>query len=320
MLGLPGRIPGITTPSSLPPSLGKQLLEPFQDGWGRLCSSAHRGGSSSSCRAGNAQFHPGITPAALPEQAATAALQNLFCLGQREPLPGLLHLEGSRALVKAAVSPSWHQPNTTTSYPGIWEGEAAFPHCSLPVPAIILEFPLATAADCPAGKGLSQYPILFMIFPPAVPFLLLFAAAAAACTAWAAPPSRRESLPPPLHSLAADVTSPKGQFRPISRLHPRQSRELSCSRRTQFDPSPQPPAPLFAQAQAPFALSAAIRGAEYSSTGNIPLLSGKRPGPSRASGSSSHSESPLNTSQLPAVPPGFFQAGIPLPVVCKALS
>lgn len=76
----PGRIPGITSPDSLPPSLGKQLLGPFQDGWRRPRSSAHRAGSSSSCRAGNAQFHAGVTPAALPERArpraATAALQD----------------------------------------------------------------------------------------------------------------------------------------------------------------------------------------------------------------------------------------------------
>lgn len=163
-------------------------------------------------------------------------LQGLFLPGQREPLLGLPHLGEGRSSAKAEISPSWHQPNTIGSYPGIWEGEAAFPHRPLPAPAVFPEFPHAKAPDGPAGKGLPQYRLLFVIFPSGVSLLLPFAAAAAACTAWAASPSRRESLPPPLHSLVPDVTSPKGQFRLISRLHPRQSREFSSSRHTQLSP------------------------------------------------------------------------------------
>lgn len=136
------------------------------------------------------------------------------------------------------------------------------------------------------------------------------------------PPSRRESLPPPLHGLAADVTGPKGQFRLISRLHPRQSREFSSSPAlaapTQSLIAPHRPRPRSSQdvqSQPPLPVSA---GSEQQ---NIPAPATSRCSQGRTAGSFPCLWFQLSVSSqhIPAVPPGYSLAGIPLPVVCKAL-
>lgn len=87
--------------------------------------------------AGNAQVHPTMSPAALPEQpSATAALPDLFWLGQREPL-GLLHLEEA-GLCKLHSAPrvTRQTPADPALAPG--RGKQLFPtaHC-----LSLLQFP-----------------------------------------------------------------------------------------------------------------------------------------------------------------------------------
>lgn len=299
----PGRTPGLTAPNSLPPSQPwKQLLGPFQDGWRSPHSSAHRAGPSSSCRAGNAQFQPGVTPAALPEQP-----QGLFLPGQREPLPGF-----GKSCSRPLLAPAKHHQ----TLPWHLGGGGSF--SPPPAPAVIPEFPHTTAPARPDGKGLPQYLLLFIVFPPAVPLLLPFAAAAAARTAWAAPPSRGESLPPPLHSSALtwQVQRDNRDFQAATQAEP--GIQL-LSAHAEFDVSPQTPAPL------PAGCSVTATPGAICRDQNIPAPRTSRRSQGSAAGSFTwvrsqlSPKSPLNTSELPTVPPGFSQAGIPLPAVCKAL-
>lgn len=98
---------------SLPPSLGKQLLGPFRDGWRRPRSQPPCWHQQQLQR--RECPIPSPSKSCSPPRAARAALRDFFFPGQREPVPGLPHLGRSRSEVEAALSPSWPQPNAIRS-------------------------------------------------------------------------------------------------------------------------------------------------------------------------------------------------------------